>query len=201
VASSTRHPPVSTKIGHWPQSAFWDFSVHLYEKPGVEAACLALQERHGLDVNLLLWGLWLADCGVMLEQSDLERAKAATGTWQSVIVGPLRDIRRQLRHGLDLEEPKTMTGEWPDQSDALRRSVLKLELDGEHLAQLALGRIGDALKPSHRSGPALAGANLTHLAAFEESDRGDLANLLKQTFPDAYQMHLDAAVDDIFNTV
>ncbi len=33
---------------------FWDFSLAIYRQPGVPEECLALQERLGADVNLLL---------------------------------------------------------------------------------------------------------------------------------------------------
>lgn len=36
----------------------WNFALHLYARPGVEAACLALQDE-GADVCLLLCGAWL----------------------------------------------------------------------------------------------------------------------------------------------
>jgi len=39
---------------------FWEFSLNVYARPGVEQACLALQEQAGADVNLLLFSLWLA---------------------------------------------------------------------------------------------------------------------------------------------
>ena len=30
----------------WPHELFWDYSVALYSRPGVEAACIELQRRH-----------------------------------------------------------------------------------------------------------------------------------------------------------
>ena len=41
--------------------ALWDFAVRLYAEPGVGEACLALQDRFGVDVPLLLWAAWLGD--------------------------------------------------------------------------------------------------------------------------------------------
>ena len=37
---------------------FWKFSLELYDREGVAAACLALQEEYQLDVNLLLFCYW-----------------------------------------------------------------------------------------------------------------------------------------------
>lgn len=183
----------------WPESAFWTFSVDLYDRPGVEAACLALQDRRELNVNLLLWALWLADCGVALDEPALERARAAVASWQKEVVGPLRAIRRQLRYRIELAESDDIAGQWPGQVKAMRQAILALEMDSEHLSQLALGHLADELKPSRRASAKLAGSNLACLKIFREDDRGDLANLLKQVFPDALQAQLDAALDGVFS--
>ena len=183
----------------WPDSAFWAFSVDLYDRPGIEAACLALQDRRELNVNLLLWALWLADCGVALDEGSLERARAAVASWQKEVVDPLRAIRRQLRYQVELADSDDIAGQWPGQVKAMRQTILALELDGEHLSQLALGHLGDELKPSSRASAKLAGSNLACFKIFREEDRGDLANLLKQVFPDTLQAQLDAALDGVFS--
>ena len=41
----------------------WDFAQRLYARPGVESACLHLQEA-GADVCLLLCGAWLERHGI-----------------------------------------------------------------------------------------------------------------------------------------
>ena len=50
----------------FPAHPFWDFSLALYRKPGVAAACLRLQDGPGLDVNLLLYACWTAANGAGL---------------------------------------------------------------------------------------------------------------------------------------
>jgi uncharacterized protein (TIGR02444 family) len=191
--------PVSSSEGSWPASAFWTFSVDLYERPGVEAACIALQDRRDLDVNLLLWALWLADCGVALDRATLARAEAEVAPWQTEIVQPLRVLRRRLRQYLEQAKDGDIADRWPERVKALRKAILALEMDGEHLAQLALGRLGDKLKPTRRAGGKLASDNLACLQIFREEDRGDLANLLVQVFPHAHRARLDAALDSVFN--
>ena len=47
-------------------SPFWRFSLRLYRAPGVGDACIALQETSGVDVNLLLFLLWLICTSVVL---------------------------------------------------------------------------------------------------------------------------------------
>ena len=56
---------------------FWAFSLDVYGRPGVAPACLALQDRHGLDVNLLLFCCWAASQGVTLDQRTLAAAEEA----------------------------------------------------------------------------------------------------------------------------
>ena len=41
----------------------WSYTLHLYGKPGVPSACLALQDVHGIDVPLLIFATWLARRG------------------------------------------------------------------------------------------------------------------------------------------
>src|SRR5665213_163755 len=43
--------------------SFWRFSQDFYALPGVAPACLALQDGHGRDVNLVLYGCWLGMSG------------------------------------------------------------------------------------------------------------------------------------------
>ena len=58
---------------------FWDFSLRVYGSDGVPAACIALQERRGIDVNLLLFSAWIGESGRgVLAESDLDATLAAT---------------------------------------------------------------------------------------------------------------------------
>ena len=83
-----------------PPSAFWDFSLAVYPREGVESACLELQERHGLDVNLVLFCCWVGASGRgVIEEDDLDRLLAATEPWQKEVVWPIRGVRRRLKQG------------------------------------------------------------------------------------------------------
>ena len=79
-----------------PAAEFWRFSLAVYGRPGVAPACLALQDRLGLDVNLLLFCCWAGVRGHRLAPAELATASAAAAPWQREIVEPLRRIRRQL---------------------------------------------------------------------------------------------------------
>ena len=77
---------------------FWDFSLAVYARPGVPAACLDLQDRLGLDVNVLLFAAWAGlGCGVRLSAEDLARVDSAIAPWRAEVVRPLRAVRRRVK--------------------------------------------------------------------------------------------------------
>jgi uncharacterized protein (TIGR02444 family) len=119
-----RHPiPPETTAGE----AFWRFSLAFYAQPGAAEALIALQDRAGRDVNLMLLALWLgAARGRRLDLAKLATAEAAIGPLNAGIVHPLRHLRRELKAAAD------------DDVQALRRRVAGLELAAERMAQYRL---------------------------------------------------------------
>ena len=80
------------------QSRFWEFSLTVYGAPGVQEECLHLQERYGVDVNVLLFCTYIgAVHGALLSDRDVRAAAAATSDWNRTIVGSLREARRALK--------------------------------------------------------------------------------------------------------
>ena len=79
------------------ESAFWNFSLGFYARSGVAEACLRLQDEAGVDVNVMLYLLFLAANGKRIDLSAHERIEAAVGEWRDAIVRPLRDVRRRLK--------------------------------------------------------------------------------------------------------
>jgi len=76
----------------------WDFSVSLYAKAGVKDACLELQDRCGLDVNLLLFAVWSAVAGPgRLDVARFRDCVARTEAWQAQMIQPLRKLRRSCQ--------------------------------------------------------------------------------------------------------
>jgi uncharacterized protein (TIGR02444 family) len=76
---------------------FWRFSLWVYHQEAVAPACLKLQERHGIDVNILLFALWLGQCGQKVDQAVLEELTAGASDWHVAVVLPLRSIRKALK--------------------------------------------------------------------------------------------------------
>jgi uncharacterized protein (TIGR02444 family) len=169
----------------WPAEPFWDYSLALYRRPHVEDACLELQRRHDLDVNLLLLCCWLGARGVGLDRAALARAELAVRAWQVEVVRPLRAVRRRLKAKLEDPDPTSVHEGWPDLAQALRRRILALEIDAERLEQLALGRSVAGLPRSEPPGVALAMRHLRLYWTFDERDRHALTALLAGAFPDA----------------
>lgn len=137
-------------------TGFWDFSLAFYGRPGVAPACLALQDRFGADVNLLLLGFWRAHRGFPgWAEGEIARAEAAAGPVNAVL-RPLRRARRALSE-LQEHEPA---------ADLLYEDAKALELRLEQVAQAWLAA-ASWISPASRDGTAdrqLAAA--THLAAY-----------------------------------
>lgn len=109
-----------------PSNPFWVFSLAVYDRPGVADACLALQDRLGLDVNLLLFCLWAGHCGHRLSAEELAALDAASAPWRDSVIRPLRGVRRWL---------KQPAQEGDADASALRREIQRLELAAERRAQ------------------------------------------------------------------
>jgi uncharacterized protein (TIGR02444 family) len=124
---------------------FWRFSLHFYRQPGVSDACLALQDDCGVDVNLLLFLLWLAGDGRLLSATDVRTLDDKVRDWRDLTIVPIRDARRRLKGA------RTLVG--AGEQEAFRRRVKALELEAERLQQQALygltgaGPLGAARAP------------------------------------------------------
>jgi uncharacterized protein (TIGR02444 family) len=125
---------------------FWRFSLHFYRQPGVSEACIALQDDCGVDVNLLLFLLWLADDGQLLSADEVRKLDDKVRDWRNLTIIPIRDTRRRLKGERTLVEP--------GKQDAFRNKVKAIELEAERLQQEALyafsqsGPLGKQAAPS-----------------------------------------------------
>src|SRR5262249_48654988 len=63
----------------------------------VADACIALQEKAGVDVNLLLFLLWHATQKRALSQADVAELERRIAPWRNMTVIPLRIMRRALK--------------------------------------------------------------------------------------------------------
>ena len=110
--------------------SLWSFSLATYENEAVQDACLGLQDRHGLDVNILLLCCWLASRGERIESREINVVLARTTEWQRTVVVPLRGIRRHMKAGVHPVPIKD--------SEVLRARIKTLELEAERIEQQQL---------------------------------------------------------------
>src|SRR5579864_5275025 len=83
---------------------FWRFSLAFYRQAGVAEACIALQDDCGVDVNLMLFLLWLAANERQLSAGDVKDLEAAVRDWRNLTIVPIRDARRKLKGAATLIE-------------------------------------------------------------------------------------------------
>src|SRR4249920_3211589 len=78
-------------------SPFWTFSLGYYRGAGVSEACLELQDNCGVDVNVVLFLLWLASQKRMLAAEQVKLIADKVRPWQIDVIGPIRALRRMLK--------------------------------------------------------------------------------------------------------
>jgi uncharacterized protein (TIGR02444 family) len=140
-------------------SPFWRFSLRFYARAKIANACLALQDQAGVDVNLLLFLLFLADHERQLSAAELEHLDRQVMAWRNDVVKPLRQLRRALKTGIG-KVPNTV-------SETFRAQIKRLELESERIEQHELEGIGAAsLGVQAQSRNAAAHANLALYEAY-----------------------------------
>ncbi|HMN75303.1 MAG TPA: TIGR02444 family protein [Burkholderiaceae bacterium] len=149
---------------------FWRFSLHVYRAPGVQPACLALQDGHGADVNLVLLCAFAGHDGRSLDRRRLRQAMARVGHWQSDVIAPVRAARRAIKR-----HPP------PDAQAAqeLRKRILGVELELEHVEQSMLADLlARWSAPTRRAAPREAiEANLLRYLALLGAGPADAAHV------------------------
>ncbi|MCJ8204195.1 TIGR02444 family protein [Pseudomonas sp. RGM2987] len=98
----------------------WKFSLDLYARPGVEHACLELQDE-GVNVCLLLCGVWLEQRGVACNEQRLQQLRQLSGSWDAEVVQPLRALRIEWKNRA-LQDADL---------NSLREQIKELELKAE----------------------------------------------------------------------
>jgi uncharacterized protein (TIGR02444 family) len=130
---------------------FWKFSVAVYAAPGVADECIELQDRHDIDVNVLMFCAWLGwSRKVGLTAKDIEAIDRLARAWNENAVKPLRAVRRFTK-GMPEAEIRS-----------LRARVKTVELDAEKVEQGMLYAYAERQFPVAENAAAhlLARANL-----------------------------------------
>jgi uncharacterized protein (TIGR02444 family) len=138
----------------------WSFALSTYARPGVEAACLRLQEQ-GADVCLLLCGAWLEQRGVARLPERVVALQQLARPWRMHVVEPLRAVRVQWR----------AMAQQDAQLAELREQVKALELEAERALLMRLEALAQSWSSNEVTGRqewleglATEAANLDHNA-------------------------------------
>ena len=152
------------------EDALWRFSLAFYAVPGIARALITLQDRDGLDVNLILFALWLGLSGYgPLDRDALAAADRAVCAIRTEVVEPLRTLRRRLKGN-------------PDRSvQNLREGVKELELAAERVVQSRLACLAGPRdsEAAHDTRLAAAYANVALYLGPERLDMAEAAVIRK----------------------
>lgn len=104
----------------------WRFVLPFYGRDGVSRACLTLQDKLGVDVNILLFAIFAqVERSIMIDASDLAVLDALVRDWRDEIIQPLRRVRIRLKSG-PAPAPSPTT-------DRLRNRIKAAELETEQI--------------------------------------------------------------------
>ena len=144
------------------ENPFWAFSCAVYALPGVQAACLDLQDRHGADVNLLLFAAWV---GAVLRHGlmSADLATAPGGDWHGQVIVPLRALRRHVKAAMAAQAGL----------EGVYQQAKQCELSAEQVRQALLFQWAEA-RFQGRGGRSTALANLLAVMGREPSARQEL---------------------------
>jgi len=140
-------------------SPFWRFSLRFYRQPGVADACIALQDGCGVDVNILLFFLWLATARRCVPPATAEDVCAKVASWHDDVVVLLRTLRRRLKDGSSLVERGA--------AEVFRTRIKAIELESERLQQESMYALAAGLVT--QDAPTVEAAARANVAAYEQA--------------------------------
>ena len=115
-------------------NAFWKFSINVYTAPGVADECLALQNKFGVDVNVLLFVAYVGTRQLIMSIDELHQCTDLVRDWHEQITKQLRHVRTTLKSMSLRLEPVG------GQKQHFRDAVKAIELESERVEQDMLYR-------------------------------------------------------------
>ena len=111
-----------------PNHPLWEYSIDLYGHQPVALACLQLQDKHRMNVNVMLLICWLAKTGRgRLQVDDIQKLLHSIESWNRNITKKLRNLRRFIKRNQRSAE-----------YEAIKKDVQRHELAVEKMEQLFL---------------------------------------------------------------
>ncbi len=167
----------------FPNHPFWDFSLQIYMMEGVGKACLELQNAHDVDVNVLLFCLWVGtSVRADLTTSQMQTLIEAVDIWHKDIVRGLRAVRTGMKNSSFYEDGAL--------TESVRQRIQKTEIDCEHIEQLILAAALDLKADSKRSDNLCLKDALSNMGTYlrtftdiSENDRKNVVYIAGAAFP------------------
>ena len=133
---------------------FWTWALEAYARPGAADICLLLQDEFDQCVPYLLWAVWAAQEGRVLDAAALTAGADLSERWQMAAVAPLRQARRAMK--------PSVAGVEDAAREALRVHVKALELKAEQLLIDTLQALAPERRTSVGSARWLSAAHSAH---------------------------------------
>jgi uncharacterized protein (TIGR02444 family) len=150
----------SAESGPLPQSSpFWTFSLGYYRGAGVSEACLELQDNCGVDVNVVLFLLWMASQKRQVGADAVKRLADKVRPWQIDVIGPIRTLRRRLKSDAPLLDKGS--------AELFRTKIKAVELESERLQQEAMYALASGTASESASSAATAAR--ASIAAYQQA--------------------------------
>ncbi len=181
-------------MSDFPDHPFWDFSLRVYMTPGVGPACVELQAAHELDVNVVLWCLWMGASGRgSMTGAEMRGALDAIDPWHNEVVRALRAVRTRMKGGMP-PSPDART-------ESLRQRIQKIEIDCEHNEQLMLAGAVDRPADEGRAEADRLSDSAANVGLYcrergyrlSAADRGHFAAILAVAYPEQDRTAVESA--------
>lgn len=179
--------------GVFPPNELWDYATRLYARGQTKDACLALQDRRGVDVNVLIFCCWVASSGRgIFREGELEAALEAVWDWRASVIDVLHGLKGHLK-GNVAPAPRPL-------ADDLRRVIVESELYAEHVEILmlhgAMARVGTGTFDRYQQIEDTL-SNLLHYLALiqitpDDDDLAALTELLVNAFPEEQRSRVES---------
>lgn len=100
----------------------WQYSLSIYEQPGVGDYCVKMQDRYDILVNLMLFVCWVGARQFRIKSQEIKQAESLIFDFNATVTKPIRIERRKLVNSeFDTEE--------------LKKQLLERELQAEFREQ------------------------------------------------------------------
>lgn len=128
---------------------FWSYSLTQYSQAGCEAFCLSAQNQFGLDVNMLLFSVWLGTQGKALDMDALDQTPIQK--MRREVIAPIRTLRRSFKQNTNLSD---------QERDELYQRLKQLELQAEQQQQWLLFQYSETLAIKYTATQSLSAKNI-----------------------------------------